>query len=276
MGNNASLTFSIGTVCRMLNINEATLRLYERKGLITAKRDEHGYRSYQYDDLYQLTTIRHYRSFGLSMEQIKEILYAGDTDKQAALLEKAIAEKERLILDQRKILTLMQVEHSGLLKIHERKNVYEPVKLKPFAFLDLHDTQSLKEERVKRSIERVTKEAPAALHGMVFPVREKSPHPHVGYLLFDDQLLENASDFVIYPAQRYVRLLTALTDDGQNGEAGAHDFSSCLKAGRAHLEAEGLSVTNDVFAFRVSSEIREDVKTDYYFFNFPIGTNEPA
>lgn len=67
-------TFSIKEVSDIFNISTNKVRFYEKKGLITPKRDfENDYRYFTEDDLIKLQTILMYRELDLPIENIKDI-----------------------------------------------------------------------------------------------------------------------------------------------------------------------------------------------------------
>lgn len=55
---NHGLLYSIGTVARMLGVSVATLRMYERRGLILAQKSEGNQRLYSTSDVERLKCIR--------------------------------------------------------------------------------------------------------------------------------------------------------------------------------------------------------------------------
>lgn len=65
----------IGQAARLVGVSPATLRLYERRGLLPqAARSEAGYRKYSPDDLRRARLVRRARRLGLSMAQVAEAL----------------------------------------------------------------------------------------------------------------------------------------------------------------------------------------------------------
>lgn len=67
----------IGQAARLIGVSPATLRLYERRGLLPrAARSEAGYRKYSPDDLRRARLVRRARRLGLSMAQVAEALSA--------------------------------------------------------------------------------------------------------------------------------------------------------------------------------------------------------
>ncbi len=79
--------YTIGRLAKMFNLSRSTLLYYDKKGLLKASaRTASNYRAYTEKDRERLSSICMYRSTGLSLEEIGQIL---DTDggNSAAILE---------------------------------------------------------------------------------------------------------------------------------------------------------------------------------------------
>ncbi|SIQ47676.1 DNA-binding transcriptional regulator, MerR family [Alkalispirochaeta americana] len=66
--------YRIGEICALYRIGPDSLRYYERKGLISPKRRENGYRVYTLDDIWRLNIIKDLRKLDFSVDQIKGYL----------------------------------------------------------------------------------------------------------------------------------------------------------------------------------------------------------
>lgn len=89
---------SIGQVSKLLNIPGNTLRFFDKEGIVRAKRADNGYRYYDDWDINFLIEYKKYRSFGLSVEDAKDVLYRDSLESLTDRLaenEKAIEEKIR-------------------------------------------------------------------------------------------------------------------------------------------------------------------------------------
>ena len=76
-------------------LDRATIRFYEKEGMITPTRLENGYRDYSGEDLQQLLKIKLLRQLGVSLLKIKD-LQQGSEDFQEVLREQiAHLEKQR-------------------------------------------------------------------------------------------------------------------------------------------------------------------------------------
>lgn len=66
--------YLIGDVAAMVGISRDTLRFYEKKGVISARKKENGYRYYSEDDIYRLMYILYHRKMNTSLEEIEGLM----------------------------------------------------------------------------------------------------------------------------------------------------------------------------------------------------------
>lgn len=80
---------TIGQFSDLMNISAHNIRYYEKEGLLQPKYQENGYRQYDFEDAYILSTILLLRENDISLNDIKELLkdYKGSSYKK--LLEKS-------------------------------------------------------------------------------------------------------------------------------------------------------------------------------------------
>ena len=76
-------------------LDRATIRYYEKEGLITPERSENGYRNYTEDNLNHLLKIKLLRQLGMSLDRI-HALQQGSADLQTALTEQIQALDRRI------------------------------------------------------------------------------------------------------------------------------------------------------------------------------------
>ncbi|QTD41482.1 MerR family transcriptional regulator [Sporosarcina sp. Te-1] len=75
--------FTIGELAKETNVNVATVRYYEKKGLIAKPaRTDSGYRIFSKDSIRDIHMIKYAQSLGFTLEEIKTILlmYKSDDD----------------------------------------------------------------------------------------------------------------------------------------------------------------------------------------------------
>lgn len=100
-----TLDLHIGDLARSANIPAATIRYYEKIGLLTSPaRSQGNYRRYGSDDLDRLVFVRRAREIGFSIEQVKALLNLSDRQEEDCgtvmkLAQEHLAEVEQKIDD---------------------------------------------------------------------------------------------------------------------------------------------------------------------------------
>lgn len=97
---------NISEAAKMMGLTAATLRYYEREGLIPpVTRKNGGVRDYQQDDLGWIDFIKCMRSAGMSVESLIEYttLFRNGTDSDEARKNILIRERDQLIAKQKEI-----------------------------------------------------------------------------------------------------------------------------------------------------------------------------
>lgn len=100
-----STTFTIGQLASAAEIPTATIRYYEKIGLLASpSRSGSNYRQYGNDDLDRLTFVRRARDIGFTIDQVRNLLsfsdqQNGDCCTVTALIEEHLAAVEQKIAD---------------------------------------------------------------------------------------------------------------------------------------------------------------------------------
>ena len=80
---------TISKLAARFKISRTTLLYYEKEGLLPAtSRDKNGYRRYGEKEVARLETIVNYRSFGISIAEIKQLLNHSEKNRQENVLTK--------------------------------------------------------------------------------------------------------------------------------------------------------------------------------------------
>lgn len=104
---------SIKQFCEQLEVSRTTVLYYERKGLITpAARASNGYRQYGERELERSRAILAYRSYGIPVNEIANLLHQSqDEDRDTVLRQQFAAldlEIQKLRQQQQSIMTLLK------------------------------------------------------------------------------------------------------------------------------------------------------------------------
>ena len=82
------MEYSVSKLARLSDVSARTLRYYDEIGLLKPKRvNSSGYRIYGAREVDLLQQILFYREMDLSLDEIKQIIYAADFDVASALEE---------------------------------------------------------------------------------------------------------------------------------------------------------------------------------------------
>lgn len=95
-------TYTIGELARIAGVSTKTLRIYEKKGLLCAERNqENRYRIYTEDDVRELEKIQLMKYLGFSLEQIEGFLRSFEhvSREEMLLTQKRMLERKRTQLD---------------------------------------------------------------------------------------------------------------------------------------------------------------------------------
>lgn len=79
------MQYDIHALARLARVSTRTLRHYDQIGLLTAQRQDNGYRCYGPQQVDRLQQILFYRRLGMSLARIREILDSPDFTPEAAM-----------------------------------------------------------------------------------------------------------------------------------------------------------------------------------------------
>lgn len=72
-----NIEYRIGDVAELVGVSRDALRFYEKKGVITARKKDNGYRYYSENDIYKLMYVLYYRKMNTSLEEIENLVSDG-------------------------------------------------------------------------------------------------------------------------------------------------------------------------------------------------------
>lgn len=107
-------TWTISDLAAELGITPRSIRFYEEKGLLSPKRTEGEYRLFDQRDRKRLKLILRGKRFGLTLDQVADILGVASTDMdEADQIKKAVMYLEKALTDladRKKDIEAMQVD----------------------------------------------------------------------------------------------------------------------------------------------------------------------
>lgn len=111
---------TIKDISEQLGISAHTVRFYEKEGMLTIPRNEHGIRVFDEPCIDRLKTIVHYRRVGMSLEDIRAIL----AEFYNHQLSTELLEKTRHTLE-KQIADLQETHHFLMQKINLHRHLAE-------------------------------------------------------------------------------------------------------------------------------------------------------
>lgn len=128
------MDYNIGTIAKLLGVSSEALRYYEAKNVVCPRRDsESGYRYYNLWDMHMLLRAKHYKSYGYSLDEIKNLFKDDDIKDVAESLSDRESEIEKEIIYQMNLLNRIRQSQAmirdaadsvGRFRIEKRPGIY--------------------------------------------------------------------------------------------------------------------------------------------------------
>ncbi|MCP3968582.1 MAG: MerR family transcriptional regulator [Lentisphaerae bacterium] len=111
------MMYKINEITKLIGLSRSTLLYYEKTGLIVPhKNRSNDYRIYSKNDLKNLRKVCLYRSMGINLNEIKNIIFEENTDIKNLLeeqLEKINVQIHDLRLQQNRILKIIKMDNAS-------------------------------------------------------------------------------------------------------------------------------------------------------------------
>ncbi len=117
---------TVSEAAHVLGIAESRLRYYEKKGLVTPRRTESGYRMYSRADLERLRNILLLRRFDFSIREIRQALADPDFDPEKLLAKQEQVQRQRARHAEKLAGIAAAVRFTGLLPDEAAMYMAEP------------------------------------------------------------------------------------------------------------------------------------------------------
>lgn len=110
--------YLIGDVARITGVSRDTLRFYEKKGMLQAKKKENGYRYYEEDDIWRLMYVLYHRKMNTSLEEIGSFVNSSDdAETMEEHIARRIREEEEAILRHRRAIARLELTQHDIFQI---------------------------------------------------------------------------------------------------------------------------------------------------------------
>lgn len=265
------LIYSVGTVCKTLDINESTLRLYEKKGLITSiKNPDNQYRSFTFRDLCVILMVRQYRSYGLSLEKIQDLIKQQSVESLLQEFRHVIDEKEQKIQQEQKLLGLMKEQLTDLSYVTRSTDQFQVITLPELCFFNCQNKELHQRPEYKKLVRQWSKLVPFSHYGCRMPlhaIHENAP-VDFGYLCFRKHLPKEYlhPDFTeTAPSRTYVQGVLRIA----KAQESIASFYKSIQPGLAYLKAHQFHLIDDVIGYKICT-IQAEEQLDYYILLLPI------
>lgn len=257
------LNYTIGEVLKMLNITEGTIRNYERKDLLNSKRyNNNKYRHYDYRDLNRIVTIRKYRKFGMSLDDIKNLFTSNNIKNSKTILEhqqKTLIEQANLLL---KNANKIALDIEKIDKVEHYLNKYEIVTRPSFYFYPFDKRSPITNDIIKNDLfdDYVSILKKETVYGNTTPI--------VG---FYKNNLSNSNDEAMF--YKEIQCLYTVIEV-EPFRDGTKSFSEVLKYPINYIKNNNYEIIDDSLGIKLLTLEKDSKQYDYYEIYFPIKINK--
>lgn len=244
--------YLIGDVAAMVGITRDALRFYEKKGVISARKKENGYRYYSEDDIYKLMYILYYRKMNTSLEEIEGLM-----SRRRSLsflrghLEQRMAKEKESMRRHQQAITRLRLVEKDITRIEECLNRYSLRKF-PSAYV-MSICPNIQEGlkawfRLSGAINGLDM---TYFYNTIFYTEKGMAEQETRLLLYKGLEPELGSGFDPegYPLTEEIQCLYTVVESGET----LPDFDAVHKMaqwGRRHgIELEGIVYANDMTSF---------------------------
>lgn len=120
------LYLTIGELAKLLDTSTYNIRYYEKEGLIKpTKLSESGYRLYDYEEVYALSTIMLLRDCDIPIKEIKELFTSFNSDKYKETLNISFQKIDREIKRLQAVKEEIRNKLNGLKRIENKEAIFE-------------------------------------------------------------------------------------------------------------------------------------------------------
>lgn len=216
--------YLINEVAQKLGISAAAIRLYEKKGLFSSKKDpENGYRYYYEDDIYKIWSVAYHRSYDLSLQEIDDLKHSQSLEEVNHFFEQRKRES---------LATIAAEQHR--IKLFDFYNTYVYNALRCGEAPEVLLTEKLYFYDKKDIYQRSGPAFPAA--SFCYILKEEDAEPQMYSLVYEhnmDMVSEKDLDRAVFAVEpfRCVDLVVCVEH--------SMDISAALRYAKAEAEKEG-------------------------------------
>lgn len=252
------LYFTIGEILKILNISEGTIRNYEKKGLITSKKQAcNHYRRFDYRDLNRIASVRKYRNWELPLSDIKNLLRSETPMSSQKILQE---HREKLYEEARRLLENVEKMDLDIDKIERAEKNLDKFTIvdRPsfcfYSFDDIIKDKSIVSENAFDEYASIIKKE--EFYGTIKPV--------FGCVKAHQELLPECG--TIYPERTCVYTVLKV----EPFHAGIKSYSEVLEKSQEYIKQHHYTLTDDILGVKLFTLQQEEKQRDYYEIYIPV------
>lgn len=264
--------YTIGEACKILNITQAGIRFYEKKGIIKSKRnEENGYRHYSFKEVNKLMTLREYNNLGFSLEEAQQLINHEDVSFVSSNLENKIEEIEGVIERNKRVLQELYKRKEIMDKLKRNLLQFHVVYSEPMYLLHCQEGEKVTlNSYSKELVKRWTENVPKVKYYSFIKKENLKPDCAVEMCLGVDEkdvdFEMGESEYISYiPKQRcFYTIIEVKENHNTKGS-----FYKLIKPTLAYIKENNIELIGDVFGRKIIT-LYNHGQSDYYEAYFPI------
>lgn len=138
--------YQIGDVAELMGMSRDTLRHYEKRGILSPRKGQNGYRYYSSEEIHKLISILYQRKMNLGLSDIETIWSGSNTVQEiGGLLKNRIQEEEKAIRTHHQTIARLQLAQADYAHI---QNDIGAIKMQDFPSVYVIAPQTTMEESI--------------------------------------------------------------------------------------------------------------------------------
>lgn len=266
------LKYTIGEVCKILNITQGGIRFYEKKGIITSKREEKNqYRYYTFRDINTIMIVREYRALGFSLEEAGELIKESSTSHVENKFDEQISKIEEIIKLNRMILEKLKIKKDRINDIHKYLNKHIIKDRQAMYRLNCQTRETvIRDIKLKKLMKEWNERIPNVKFCHCIP-KENLAHDvpvEIGFCVLEDNLdfnIEKNEYTNYYPTQKCVYTIIEVKEIHMFIKA----FYKLIEPALNYIKENNLEIVDDILGYKIAT-LDIDGQRDYYEVFFPI------
>lgn len=266
------LKYTIGDVCKILNITQGGIRFYEKKGIITSKREEKNkYRYYTFRDINTIMIVREYRALGFSLEDAGALIKESCTSDVENKFEEQISKIEETIKLNKMILEKLTVKKNRINDINKYLNKYIIKNRGAIYRLNCQIGETvIRDNKLKELMKEWNQRIPNVKFSHCIPKDNLAYDVpvEIGFCVLEDDLdfnIEKNEYITYYPTQKCIYTIIEVKELHRFTKA----FYKLIEPALNYIKENNLEIVGDILGNKIAT-LHNNGQRDYYEVFFPI------